>query len=67
MIKLILGALLAAAATGAGPGEEKLFGNWAVACDNVKRCEATVLMPESWDGDEAPGWTSRAKRDLRAR
>lgn len=48
---------LAAAALGAaGPGTEHVFGNWAVACDNVKRCQATMLMPESWSGDEAPGF-----------
>lgn len=55
MTKVILAALLGTAlAPAAGPGTEKLFGNWAVVCDNVKRCEATVLMPESWSGDEAP-------------
>ncbi len=46
--------ILAAALALAGPGNEHVFGNWAVACDNVKRCEATMLMPESWSGDEAP-------------
>ena len=61
MMKPIIAALLAATAAAAAatapgaPGAEKLFGNWAVACDNVKRCEATALMPESWGGDEAPG------------
>lgn len=49
--------LLAAALAPAGPGAERLFGDWAVACDNVKRCEATALMPESWSGDEAPAMT----------
>jgi len=38
-----------------GPGQEKLFGNWAVVCDNVKRCEATAMMPQGWSGDTAPG------------
>ena len=52
MPKLIL---LAVALAAAGPGAERLFGDWAVACDNVKRCEATALMPESWGGDDAPG------------
>lgn len=37
-----------------GPGAERLFGDWAVACDNVKRCEATALMPVEWSGGEAP-------------
>lgn len=49
---LVLAAPLALA--GAGPGEEKQFGNWAVACDNVKHCEATALMPADWHGDQAP-------------
>lgn len=48
--------LTAAALAAAGPGTEHVFGNWAVVCDNVKRCQATMLMPESWDGDEAPGF-----------
>jgi hypothetical protein len=47
--------VFAAALALAGPGAEKLFGDWAVSCDNVQRCEATVLMPESWSGDKAPG------------
>lgn len=46
--------LLATALALAGPGVERVFGNWAVACDNVKRCEATMLMPERWSGDAAP-------------
>lgn len=48
--------LAAAALAAAGPGTEHVFGNWAVACDNVKRCQATMLMPESWQGDEAPSF-----------
>lgn len=48
--------LLAAALALAGPGDERVFGNWAVACDNVKHCEATMLMPEAWSGDEAPSF-----------
>jgi hypothetical protein len=50
-------AVLAAplALAGPGPGQERLFGNWAVVCDNVKHCEATALMPEGWHGDQAPG------------
>jgi hypothetical protein len=54
MIRVILAGLLAAAATAGGPGEEKLFGNWAVTCDNVKRCEATVLMPQGWQPPDGP-------------
>lgn len=49
--------LFAAALAPAGPGAERLFGDWAVTCDNVKRCQATALMPEDWSGDEAPTMT----------
>jgi hypothetical protein len=52
----LLFAPIAAALALAGPGSEHVFGNWAVACDNVKRCEATMLMPESWSGEQAPGF-----------
>jgi hypothetical protein len=48
---MLLAVLLAATTILA---EEKLFGDWAVACDNVQRCEATALMPENWYGDDAP-------------
>lgn len=48
----ILALLLAATPIPATP--EKIFGDWAVACDNVKRCEATALLPEEWGGDEPP-------------
>lgn len=29
----------------AGAGGERAFGDWAVACDNGKRCEAALLRP----------------------
>ena len=32
--------------------EEKVFDDWAVACDNVKRCEATALQAPEQFGDE---------------
>lgn len=48
--------LPAAALALAGPGEERAFGDWVVACDNVKRCEAILLMPIDWDGHAAPGF-----------
>lgn len=42
--------VLAAAALGqVAPGPSKTFGDWAVACDNVRRCEMTSLQPA--DGD----------------
>lgn len=50
---IILAALLALVP--GGPGQEKAFGDWAVVCDNVKRCEATAMMPPGWSGDRAPG------------
>jgi hypothetical protein len=33
------------------PGPFKTFGDWAVACDNVRRCEMTSLQPEDGDID----------------
>ncbi|RYY39472.1 MAG: DUF1176 domain-containing protein [Sphingomonadales bacterium] len=32
--------------------QEKVFDDWAVACDNVKRCEATALQAPEQFGDE---------------
>ena len=58
---LILAALaLAQAAPQQGP--MKTFGDWVVACDNVKRCEMTSLMPEggAWSGFE---WQMAVTRD----
>lgn len=43
LISLLLG--LAAA------DAERVFGNWAVVCDNVRRCEATVLLAERADSE----------------
>lgn len=61
-------------------GPIKSFGDWAVACDNVKRCEMTSLMPENGDwADEAPqlaivrepgpggGWTAEVMEGASAR
>ena len=31
--------------------QEKIFGDWAVACDNVSRCEATALQAPEQVGD----------------
>jgi hypothetical protein len=33
-----------------GPGVERVFGDWAVTCDNVKRCEA-VAISDAPQGD----------------
>jgi len=37
---------LLAAAQAAGPSEVKSFGDWAVACDNLRYCEAASLMAD---------------------
>ena len=55
MMGKMLALAMPLALAGPGPGAEKLFGNWAVVCDNVKRCEATVLMPGNWSGGTPPG------------
>lgn len=31
--------------TAAAPNEVKIFGDWAVGCDNIRRCEMTSLIP----------------------
>lgn len=33
------------------PPQERVFDDWAVACDNVKRCEATALQAPEQFGD----------------
>ncbi|MEO6214918.1 MAG: DUF1176 domain-containing protein [Sphingomonas sp.] len=38
--------LAAADAAPPKPGSIQTFGDWAVACDNVRRCEMTSLIPE---------------------
>jgi hypothetical protein len=45
--------LLLLAAAGPVLGPQKTFGDWAVACDNVQRCEMTSLLPESAPDDAA--------------
>lgn len=42
-------ALLLAAQAAPQPGPIKTFGDWTVACDNMKRCEMTSLLPEQGD------------------
>jgi hypothetical protein len=46
---MLLIALTAAALVQVTPGPIQSFGDWAVACDNVRRCEMTSLQPV--DGD----------------
>lgn len=56
---LILAALaLAQAAPQQGP--MKTFGDWVVACDNVKRCEMASLQPE---GGDWSGWQMAVARE----
>ncbi|MBA4760389.1 DUF1176 domain-containing protein [Sphingomonas sp.] len=58
---LILAAFaLAQAAPQQGP--MKTFGDWVVACDNVKRCEMTSLQPEGGDWSD-DGWQMAVTRD----
>jgi len=60
---LILATLaLAQAAPAPQQGPMKTFGDWVVACDNVKRCEMTSLLPESGDWSDA-GWQMAVTRD----
>lgn len=47
-------ALLAAAQAAPAPSEVKTFGDWAVACDNLRACEATSLMPGDAFSDDPP-------------
>lgn len=48
---LTLAFLLAAAQATPQQGPMKTFGDWVVACDNVKRCEMTSLFSEEGDMD----------------
>lgn len=41
---MLILALLAAAQAATGPSQVKAFGDWAVACDNLRFCEAASLM-----------------------
>lgn len=43
---MLILALLAAAQAATGPSEVKSFGDWAVACDNLRFCEAASLMAD---------------------
>ncbi|WP_313539056.1 DUF1176 domain-containing protein [Sphingomonas sp.] len=48
MFLIALATVLAAQPT---PGPFRSFGDWAVACDNVRRCEMTSLQPADGDVD----------------
>lgn len=49
-------ALLAAVQAAPDPGPIKTFGDWAVACDNIRRCEMTALIPEAMASGEDSGF-----------
>jgi len=51
---------LLAAADAAPPklGSIQTFGDWTVACDNVRRCEMTSLIPESQMSDSSDSGAS---------
>ncbi|WP_294256467.1 DUF1176 domain-containing protein [uncultured Sphingomonas sp.] len=49
---MFLFALATALAAQVAPGPLESFGDWAVACDNVRRCEMTSLLPS--DGETEP-------------
>lgn len=46
---MLILALLAAAQAAPAPSEVKSFGDWAVACDNLRSCEAASLMADEAD------------------
>ncbi len=52
---MLILSLLALAQAAPQQGPMKTFGDWVVACDNVKRCEMTSLMPEGGDWSDN-GW-----------
>lgn len=59
---MLILATLALAQSAPQQGPMKTFGDWVVACDNVKRCEMTSLLPESGDWSDA-GWQMAVTRD----
>lgn len=44
-------------------GSEKVFGDWAVTCDNGRRCEAVALLPEDADYPDEGPTQMRVRRD----
>lgn len=57
---MLILATLALAQAAPQQGPMKTFGDWVVACDNVKRCEMTSLQPE---GGDWSGWQMAVTRD----
>ena len=59
---MLILAALALAQVAPQQGPMKTFGDWVVACDNVKRCEMTSLQPEGGDWSDA-AWQMAVARD----
>lgn len=59
---MLILAMLALAQASPQQGPMKTFGDWVVACDNVKRCEMTSLQPEGGDWSD-DGWQMAVTRD----
>ncbi len=59
---MLILAMLALAQVAPQQGPMKTFGDWGVACDNVKRCEMTSLMPEGGDWSDN-GWQMSVTRE----
>ncbi|WP_186456825.1 DUF1176 domain-containing protein [Sphingomonas suaedae] len=59
---MLIPTLLALMQTAPQQGPVKTFGDWAVACDNVKRCEMTALQPEDGDWSD-DGWQMSVVRE----
>lgn len=53
--------LALALVVGPVPGKVRVFGDWAVACDNVRRCTAGSLAPAGQDAP--PLWTVEITRN----
>jgi hypothetical protein len=63
MTNMMLALAVALAAPGdLPPGRERAFGDWAVTCDNVKRCEA-VAISDAPDGGDAKASDARIARE----
>lgn len=59
---MLILAMLALAQAAPQQGPLKTFGDWVVACDNLKRCEMTSLQPEGGDWSD-DGWQMAVTRD----
>jgi hypothetical protein len=62
MCAMLILTALALAQIAPQQGPMKTFGDWVVACDNVKQCEMTSLQPEGGDWSDA-GWQMAVTRE----